>query len=113
MDANLLAMLMNWLATGTDEQKQHATARLAMEDAPEYPPLATQAGNALAALGRVASAIVTGQSLTVPDAEQARRMAICFACPLYDPEQVRCTRCGCGLTLKSRIATEHCPDGHW
>jgi hypothetical protein len=76
---------------------------------PDYPPLATQAGNALSALGRVVANAVIGQPVVVSAEEQARRLAICASCPEYDAEQARCQICGCYARFKARLASEHCP----
>ncbi len=78
-----------------------------------YPPLATQAASAFGAAVRAVSAAATGQPVLVSDEEQARRMAICRACPDFAADQERCRRCGCGMPLKSRLSREHCPIDKW
>jgi len=80
----------------------------------KYPGLFTQAGNALAALGRVVSAFSEGSRISLDDkqAVDARR-ATCEACPRLDRQQMRCTSCGCFIQLKMSLATEDCPDGRW
>jgi hypothetical protein len=74
-----------------------------------YPPLLKQAGNVFEAAKRLAATWWAGESVTVDKAEAARRMAICFECDKYDPNQGRCTLCGCWSKWKKRLATEHCP----
>lgn len=45
--------------------------------------------------------------------EQAEIRAICNACPLYNTEKDKCTKCGCNLKRKIPIGTEACPEGKW
>lgn len=80
-------------------------------DEPEYPPLATQAGNLL---GSTARFIASGGA-TVSQEEYDRRRAICLACPTrrYVAAQDRCEACGCYLSVKPWGKAESCPDGHW
>jgi hypothetical protein len=73
------------------------------------PPLLKQAGNVLEAAKRLAATWWAGESVTVDKIEAARRMAICFECDKYDPNQGRCVLCGCWSKWKNRLATEHCP----
>ena len=75
----------------------------------QYPSLATQAGNALAAAGR---AIVSGFA-HVDEAEQARRLELCRGCEFFDVGRGRCAKCGCYNRWKSWLATERCPIGKW
>ncbi len=110
------AMLQGWLKDGDELQRRHAKSRLALPDAvsyePIYPSLFQQATNLAQAVGSVVASAVRGEAVTVPQEEQARRLAICHACAeWYDPEQERCRHggCGCFLSLKTRIATQHCP----
>jgi hypothetical protein len=54
---------------------------------------------------------------TVPDIEHERRLAICLACPSFDPDgwggSGRCLECGCSTYAKSRIRSQSCPIGKW
>ena len=49
--------------------------------------------------------------------EAERCMAICRACPggwfCSDSERCLHPRCGCFSALKTRLATEGCPEGYW
>lgn len=45
------------------------------------------------------------------DEEQARRKGICRACPEFIGG--RCRICGCRLSAKIPMRTEHCPKGFW
>lgn len=53
----------------------------------------------------------------VSDEEYAKREAICLACPFFDASAFfgdgKCTQCGCDFKLKSKMATEKCPEGKW
>lgn len=73
-----------------------------------YPPLATQAGNVLAAAGRIVAAVAKGDPVLAPPEVVAERRRICAACELWDQAQGRCRHCGC-TGLKFDLATERCP----
>jgi hypothetical protein len=75
----------------------------------EYPPLPTMVSNVVrAAVGFVASGgAVVGQE------ERGRRLGICRGCDRYDATQGRCRECGCGMSLKARLASSSCPLGKW
>ena len=104
-------MMMQWRESGTEAQKQHAGFRLAQPDAKlKYPSLFQQAVNASKAVGSVVASAIRGESVTVPQEEQDRRLAICLSCDKYDPQQHRCRLCGCFANLKVRLAGQHCPD---
>ncbi len=64
------------------------------------------AGNA----ARAAAGFVADGFRVVSEEEQERRMAICRGCEHFDPEHGRCRLCGCVAALKTRIASQHCPD---
>lgn len=61
----------------------------------------------------------------VSEAEKKVRLAVCAACPEFDAEERRCTRCGCFMDVKAgsltnrnperalRIEITHCPLGKW
>lgn len=70
------------------------------------------AGNALAALWRVARALAARRPVRAPRRVVERRRAICGACPAWDAARGRCNRCGC-RAVKLELATESCPDGRW
>ena len=77
--------------------------------APSYPPLLTQAGNAVkAAAGFVASGFAVADQ-----AEQERRLAICQECEFFDHARSRCTKCGCIAVWKAWVASQKCPIGKW
>jgi hypothetical protein len=78
----------------------------------QYPSLATQTGNAVAAAGRAVTAFARGEHVFVSPEEEARRGAICESneCGKFDATQRRCTLCGCKTDIKRRLKTESCPD---
>jgi hypothetical protein len=76
---------------------------------PSYPPVTTMIGAALGAVGRTVTAVARGESPTVDEVEQARRLAICHKCDRYVAADDRCSVCGCVARWKSRLRYEHCP----
>ncbi len=75
----------------------------------EYPSLLLQATNAAKAVGSVVASAVRGEAVTVPQEEQARRLAICHACEFWDAAQSRCSKCGCFGQWKTWLASQRCP----
>lgn len=49
---------------------------------------------------------------TVPKPMRRYRMALCDMCE-DKTSSGRCRICGCWLSLKTRCATESCPEGRW
>lgn len=53
----------------------------------------------------------------VSDEEYQKRWDICHSCPFFDSNAFfgdgKCTKCGCDFKLKSKMATEKCPEGKW
>ena len=83
--------------------------------AQSYPSPLELAGNVAGAIGRAVSAVMHGQPVLVTPEAKAARLAICEACPEFDPAQRRCRAAGCGcfVDVKSGFATEACPIGKW
>lgn len=54
-----------------------------------------------------------------PSAVTVRRLAICngcehaVPCPRDETRACRCSVCRCVLSLKTRVASERCPEGRW
>ena len=114
MTPELHAMLLDWLESGTESQREHARRRLAMPDTigyeppvvSSYPPLLTQAATAVkAAVGFAADGF-----RIVDQAEQDRRYLICLSCPQFVVADERCLLCGCFMSLKSKLVSSSCPD---
>jgi len=54
-----------------------------------------------------------GKNLIVDDDTYNKRMSICEKCEKYDPEQIRCTECGCFLEMKASFMLDSCPLEKW
>jgi hypothetical protein len=85
------------------EQFQPTAERAAPEP---YPGLWTQ----LVSVATAAAGFAASGFEMVDQAEHDRRLAICGACPHWDPSQGRCRKCGCVGRWKTAIAAQHCPD---
>jgi hypothetical protein len=72
-----------------------------------FPPVITQIGNGLVAIGRVAGAALKGQSVWVPLEALEERRSECMTCDQLVGE--RCKLCGCFYNKKIRLANEACP----
>lgn len=88
------------------EQWRQRMIAVATGEHVKAPPLLTQASNLAGALGRIAVAAATGQTVFVDAAEAARRLDLCRAC--HHLVNGRCLVCGCNQ-LKLQLKTEHCP----
>ncbi len=77
---------------------------------PIYPSLFQQATNLAHAAGSVVASAARGEAVTVSGGEQNRRMMICKTCDKFDIDSSRCRICGCFANLKTRLASQHCPD---
>lgn len=108
MSPELRATLEQWLTSGNEVERRHAQSRLGQN--PEYPSLLQQATNAARAVGSVVASAVRGEAVTVSGGEQNRRMMICKTCDKFDIDSSRCRICGCFANLKTRLASQHCPD---
>ena len=108
MKESLRKLMLEWLESGTDQQKAHAANRLSMPDAKGRPPsTSAMIGGAVgAAVGFASSGFRVADA-----AERERRLDICRGCPEFDAG--RCRKCGCYMKLKARIAAAHCPIGKW
>jgi hypothetical protein len=85
--------------------------QLPRPDLPAAPSLLEQALHLAGTLGRAAADLAEGRPLMSADAELARRLRICQACPMLHDGQ--CRRCGCPVGRKALVASEPCPEGRW
>ncbi len=93
------------------EQWRTEVIRMATGGPREFPSLMTQAGNVIAAAGRVIAAAAHGKQVRVSPEERDRRWGLCMTCVnLVDD---RCKLCGCHFRAKIELATERCPIGKW
>ena len=42
-----------------------------------------------------------------------KRIELCIECPAFQAEHSRCTKCGCFMNVKARLAVSTCPIGKW
>jgi len=77
----------------------------------DNPGLAQRMSNAAGAIKRAAGAAVGGKKVLVSNEERDRRFSICQACEFFTG--TTCRKCGCIVSFKTRLETEHCPVGKW
>jgi hypothetical protein len=78
------------------------------------PSLARQAAKLAGAVGRVIKAATQKAPIAVSAEEKERRLGLCYECEFYRPiPYMHCLKCGCSLSLKTRLETEHCPISKW
>jgi hypothetical protein len=46
-------------------------------------------------------------------ATAAERMEICKTCPFFIKTTTQCSKCGCLMHLKTKLAQAQCPVGNW
>jgi|TARA_B100001939_G_C16442080_1_gene405268 hypothetical protein len=85
-----------------------------MSEEKNYPSLAKQGEN----LGKFVWELFqhtakNPDSLLVSDEIYEERLNICKSCEWYDPEPIRCKKCGCWLQNKARMGLDSCPIGKW
>jgi hypothetical protein len=94
------------------------TARIVIRQRSE-PSLADKAGSLAAAIGGSIGNLVSGSPVLADADEQARRIAICNACPHLDQIKRKCVDfgglkgCGCPVDRKATIAASKCPQCKW
>ena len=49
----------------------------------------------------------------VPEEQQKARMSICNSCPELIKLSKQCKKCGCIMTLKTKLSNASCPIGKW
>jgi len=74
--------------------------------------------NVTTAAGRVVKAVAKKEPLAVDPEVIKRRLEICKTSgeggkPCHYMSGITCTKCGCVLAFKQRLATESCPIGRW
>jgi hypothetical protein len=78
----------------------------------EGPSFGAKALNFASSMGKVVKQAAKGGRVTVSKESQDRRLAICAKCPKFT-EKKTCKVCGCVLKFKTKLATDHCPEGRW
>ena len=76
---------------------------------PALPGMGVMAKNAAKAMGAV---FVSGAKKVAPE-EKERRLAVCHGCEFFRRSDQRCSKCGCQMNWKTRLAAWHCPIGKW
>ena len=92
------------------------------KDKMKMPPASVMLKNLLNAGKDEISAIIEKKE-PVTNEEIARRLSVCALCEFYTPNiaelsedqkaQNRCVKCGCYMSLKSRLRSADCPVGTW
>jgi hypothetical protein len=112
-------MTCDFETTPTDERYKHTCKRCGYSvetralkfyrQCKSLPPLAKQITNVtLATLKWVAA----GRPIRSKE-EQAAILETCKGCEFYMLDKGRCSKCGCYLKQKIKMATEACPVGKW
>jgi hypothetical protein len=79
----------------------------------EYPSLPEQGKNLAKFTFEVVKQALSSNALFVSPEVKQERLNICSTCEYYDPEQIRCTHCGCFLEQKAHFALDSCPIDKW
>ena len=79
----------------------------------EYPSLPEQGKNLAKFTFEVVKQALSSNALFVSPEVKQERLDICSTCEYYDPEQIRCTHCGCFLEQKAHFALDSCPIDKW
>lgn len=82
---------------------------LANKPEPPLPSVGTMAKNVITAGIKAVSAGAPQR----PKEEQDSILEICKQCEFWRVSDNRCSKCGCFLKLKVKLATEHCPVERW
>ena len=80
---------------------------------PVLPPVMRKAADRLKQGGQAVVAVGTKmvREVIVDEAERARRLAICRACPMLKKSPVEhCSLCGCLMSAKKFLTRTRCPD---
>ncbi len=77
--------------------------------AQEYPSVFQMGLNAVTALVKD---VANGMKRNDTE-EIARRYEICKGCDMFDATKNSCFKCGCPMSLKLKMESEHCPIGKW
>lgn len=96
------------LRTKADETKLKADC-INKERTHELPGWREMASNLLSSLWKAAK----DGFQTSEDEEVNRRISICNQCEFFRKEQNQCEKCGCYLSLKTRLESSNCPIGKW
>ena len=83
----------------------------------EMPSLREMAFNLIGAGKDIIAGAITSGVIMASDETAKARWDICFDCDFFEkkPEDYiyRCTKCGCGMRVKVRVAAMKCPINKW
>lgn len=76
------------------------------------PSAAAMVKNAATALRDELMARIDGRP-EIEMEEVDRRLEICHSCDFFVESQGRCAKCGCFMNFKTKLRSQHCPEGKW
>lgn len=56
---------------------------------------------------------ILSSELRVTEAISSSRLSVCMSCPEIIPITKQCKKCGCLMSLKTKISNSVCPIGKW
>lgn len=69
--------------------------------------------NLLASGKDVLTGIVSDGGLVAAEELSTSRLAICYECPFFSNQYSQCSKCGCYMSIKTKLAHVKCPVGKW
>lgn len=82
-----------------------------MDNDPLNDPAVQQYFHISAELAATIDTLVNGGATLRDKIDQKNCARICAECPFF--QEGRCNLCGCGINLRSRITSMHCPIAKW
>ena len=82
-----------------------------MENDPTDDPLVMQYFHVSAELAVTIDSLEANGAIARAEADQLDCIRLCAVCPYF--QMGRCNLCGCGINLRSRITSMHCPIAKW
>lgn len=79
----------------------------------QMPSVGEMAKNAFISAAEAINHYRRTKILIVQEREKQRRLAICKSCEFIVLEDMRCTKCGCFMAVKTSVASSKCPVGKW
>ena len=84
----------------------------------KFPSLIEQGKNLAQSIKNVASDVIEGKEVFVPEDIKKKRIRICKRCDYFYESLInfkddRCTACGCFIEPKMSFASSECPKNKW
>lgn len=79
----------------------------------ELPDAKTMAGNLLDSTKKVFEHLAATGQILLSEEKANERLNVCKSCDLFITETSRCSKCGCGMLIKTRLEAMSCPVGKW